>query len=102
MPMKPIERRAFLTRGSMAVAAAGVVTAVPGLATGLVAVERRGPKAKTFVAEAAAAGEPLSMDEPLVAHVRDLTTGEIGLFSGTREIVFHDPSLPARLFSATR
>jgi hypothetical protein len=100
--MKPIERRAFLTRGSMAVAAAGVVTAVPGLATGLVAVEQDEPEAETFVAEAAAAGETLSMDEPLVAHVRDLTTGEIGLFSGTREIVFHDPSLAARLFSATR
>jgi hypothetical protein len=41
------------------------------------------------------------MDEPLVAHVRDLATGEIGLFSGTREIVFHDPSLAARLFRAT-
>ena len=27
-----------------------------------------------------------SMSEPLIAHVRDLATGEIGLFSGTREI----------------
>jgi len=34
--------------------------------------------------------------------VRDLATGEIGLFSGTREIVFRDPSLAARLFRATR
>ena len=42
------------------------------------------------------------MTEPLVAHVRDLATGEIGLFSGTREIVFHDPALAARLFHATR
>jgi hypothetical protein len=91
MPMKPIERRAFLTRGSMVVAAAGVFTAVPGLTTGLGAVEPD-----------AAETETLTMDEPLVAHVRDLATGEIGLFSGTREIVFHDPSLAARLFRATR
>jgi hypothetical protein len=42
------------------------------------------------------------MTEPLVAHVRDLATGEIGLFSGTDEIVFHDPNLAARLFNATR
>jgi hypothetical protein len=101
MPMKPIERRAFLTRGSMAVAAAGVVTAVPGLASGLVAVEQDAPEAESLAAGATAAGETLSMDEPLVAHVRDLATGEIGLFSGTREIVFHDPSLAARLFRAT-
>jgi poly(3-hydroxybutyrate) depolymerase len=31
MPMKPIERRAFLTRGSMAVAAAGVVNGSMGI-----------------------------------------------------------------------
>jgi hypothetical protein len=102
MPMKPIERRAFLTRGSMAVAAAGFVTAVPGLASGLVAVEQDAPEAESLAAEAAAAGETLTMDEPIVAHVRDLATGEIGLFSGTREVVFRDPSLAARLFRATR
>jgi hypothetical protein len=42
------------------------------------------------------------MTEPLVAHVRDIATGEIGLFSGTHEVVFHDPALAARLFHASR
>jgi len=95
--MKEFERRVFLTRGSMVVAAAGVATAVPGLATGLVAAEEEAPEAASVVA-----GEASTMTEPLVAHVRDLATGEIGLFSGTQEIVFHDPTLAARLFNATR
>lgn len=100
--MKAFERRVFLTRGSMAVAAAGVVSAVPGLATGLIAVEEESPAAESALADALAGGETISMDEPLVAHVRDLATGEIGLFSGEREIVFHDPGLAARLFHASR
>jgi hypothetical protein len=37
-----------------------------------------------------------------VAHVRDLSTGEIGIFNGTREVVFKDPQLAARLFHAAR
>jgi hypothetical protein len=102
MPMQSIERRAFLTRGSMAIAAAGIATAVPGLASGLVAAEQEAPEAQGMVSELTAAGETVSMDEPLVAHVRDLATGEIGLFSGTQEIVLHDPSLAARLFHASR
>jgi hypothetical protein len=97
--MKSFERRVFLTRGSVAVAAAGVVAAVPSLATGLIAVEEESPAAESALADA---GEAITMDQPLVAHVRDLATGEIGLFSGTQEIVFHDPALAARLFRATR
>ncbi len=46
-------------------------------------------------------GRPL-WTEPLVAHVRDLSTGEIGIFNGTREVVFKDPQLAARLFHAAR
>jgi hypothetical protein len=95
--MKEFERRVFLTRGSMAIAAAGVVTSVPGLASGLVAADQEAPEAASVVD-----GETAAMTEPLVAHVRDLATGEIGLFSGTREVVFNDPSLAARLFHASR
>ena len=93
--MKPIERRVFLTRGSVVVAAAGVAAAVPGLAPGL--LEPAGA--------AEAAGSPadeVTLDEPLVVHVRDLRTGEIGLFSGTEEIVVHDRGLANLLVQATR
>ena len=95
--MKEFERRVFLTRGSIVVAAAGVATAMPGFASGLVAAEEEAPEVAAVVE-----GEAATMTEPLVAHVRDLATGEIGLFSGTQEIVFRDPSLAARLFNATR
>ena len=95
--MKEFERRVFLARGSIAVAAAGVATAMPGLASGLVATEEEAPEAASVVE-----GGASTMTEPLVAHVRDLATGEIGLFSGIQEIVFHDPTLAARLFNATR
>ena len=39
-----------------------------------------------------------SISEPLIAHIRDLATGEIGLFSGTSEITVLDPQLAASLF----
>jgi hypothetical protein len=95
--MKAFDRRVFLTRGSIAVAAAGVVSATPGLASSLVVAEEEAPEVESVLE-----GDAAVMTEPLVAHVRDLATGEIGLFSGTDEIVFHDPNLAARLFNATR
>lgn len=95
--VKPLDRRAFLTRGSMAVGAAGVLVAVPGITDGLVATESEAPTAVSTVG-----GEVPAMAEPIVAHVRDLATGEIGIFSGTREVVFRDPDLAVRLFHATR
>jgi len=39
-------------------------------------------------------GAGTTMSEPLVAHVRDLATGEIGLFSGARETTVLDPNWP--------
>ena len=40
--------------------------------------------------------------QPLVAHVRDLSTGEIGVFNGTREVVVRDPELASRILRAAR
>jgi hypothetical protein len=100
--MKPINRRVFLTRSSMAVAAAGVASAVPGLATGLVATEAEAPAAESAIADSQSVGDAAAMTEPLVVHVRDLASGEIGLYSGTREVVVHDPGLASRIFHASR
>jgi hypothetical protein len=55
------------------------------------------------VADTPEAQEELStatLAEPLVAHVRDLTTGEISLMVGEREIIFRDPGLVVRLLNA--
>jgi hypothetical protein len=90
-------RRTFLTRGGKAVAAAGLVSAIPGLTSMVAAGEAEAP------AEASTADAALGdMTEPIVAHVRDLATGEITLFSGTSEVVVRDPQLANRLFQAGR
>ena len=99
--MSDFSRRMFLTRGSIAVAAAGVATSIPGLGSTLFAGEAEAPAEEAAVADGAGAAAG-AMTEPLIAHVRDLASGEIGLFSGTRETVFHDPTLAARLFNASR
>ena len=95
--MKSIQRRVFLTRGSVVVAAAGVAAAAPGLVPGL--VEAAGATTATTTAEPPV---EITLDEPLVVHVRDLDTGEIGLFSGTQEIVVHDRHLASLLVQAAR
>jgi hypothetical protein len=91
--MSEMDRRSFLARGSMMMAAAGAVAAVPGVADELLAGGADAP---------AVEGEAGALTEPLVAHVRDLGTGEIGVFTGTREVVLRDPGLASRLFQASR
>ena len=95
---KALSRRSFITRGSVAVAAAGVVASNPGLASALSIGGSEAPAADSAIADAAAG----TMTEPLVAHVRDLASGEISVYSGTQEVVFRDPGLAHRLFNARR
>jgi hypothetical protein len=45
--------------------------------------------------------EASALTQPLIAHVRDLSTGQISLFLGTREITVQDPHLAAHLFNAS-
>ncbi|HTZ08772.1 MAG TPA: twin-arginine translocation signal domain-containing protein [Acidimicrobiales bacterium] len=94
-----VSRRTFLGRGSLAVAAAGVLSSVPGLSGLLGTAEADGPAADAGVTDAGAAAQ---LDEPLVAHVRDAATGEISVFNGTREVVLRDPQLAGRLVRAVR
>jgi len=94
--MGAINRRLFLMRSSMAVAAAGMATV---LAPAVTTAESEAPAAGS--AASAADGATATMSEPLVAHVRDLASGEIGLYSGTREVTFHDTGLANRLFNAS-
>jgi len=96
--MAGVSRRTFLGRGSLAVAAAGVLSAVPGLSGLIGAAETEGPAADATVADGTAA----SLTEPLVAHVRDISTGEISVFNGTREVILRDPQLANRLLRAAR
>jgi hypothetical protein len=101
--MSELSRRVFLKGGTAAVVAAGAISAIPGLPALVGAVETQGPADVGAAESAVAEGESsVSMSEPLVAHVRDLASGEIGLFSGTREITVLDPRLAAALVRALR
>ena len=102
--MAQVSRRLFLRNSGLAVAGAGVMSQMPFL-SGLVGAGEADAPAASGAAEAATASTDegaASLTEPLVAHVRDLSTGEIGIFNGTREVVFNDPQLAARLFRAAQ
>ena len=88
--LSPVSRRR-LFRGALAVGAAGVV--------GGVAVEAftTGASAQTDT-QTAADGTAL----PVVAHVRDVASGDIDIFVGTRQVRLKDPQLAARLAQAAR
>ena len=91
--MAKLTRRGFLGQTSAGMATLGLLAAVP-LATS--------PEMTDIAASDAAATE-LSAAElagPLVAHISNLATGEISLMAGTREIIYRDPELVARLLRA--
>jgi hypothetical protein len=91
--MAKLTRRGFIKQTSVSVATIGVLAAAP-----LVAI----PDATDVVATDFAAEETsvAELSGPLVAHVRDLATGEISLMSGTQEIIYRDPELVMRLIRA--
>jgi hypothetical protein len=92
-----LSRRMFLKRGSVAVAMAGVATSMP-----LLSEVVTGPPASDAAATASDIPAGYQMTEEIVAHVRDLGTGEINLFFGQQHVVLNDPGLARALFHATR
>ena len=65
--MDPVSRRAFLTRTSAVAAAAGAAVTIPGVAAG---ASERNDRETELPREA-------RLDETVVAHLRDLRTGEV-------------------------
>jgi hypothetical protein len=96
------------TRRSMLRTAAGAGAA------GLVASAALGAAAAPAAAARAAAGggparahgpkraAPAQSREPIVVHVRDLSTGEMDIFAGTSQTRRHDRALAAALARAMR
>jgi hypothetical protein len=91
-----LSRRLFLTRSSLTVVAAGVASAMPALPSVVTSAEAEAPAAEEEVSETE------SLAAPLVAHVKNLQTGEVSLYSGEREINILDRGLAARLFNAMK
>jgi hypothetical protein len=94
--MTALSRRLFITRSSLTVAAAGLVSALPAMPAAVSDAEAEAPELDSTVSDTAA------LTGPLIAHVKDLSTGEISLYSGEREFVLHNPGLAARLFNAAK
>ena len=87
--MGQLTRRTFLARASIATAAvtggAAVISSIPASAI------------SAATATPAVRGVAPSVGEPLVAHVRNVATGEVAVLMGTREVVYRDRALVARL-----
>ncbi len=96
-----LSRRSFLTRGSLGVAAVGLVSAVPGLPGLLTQVSSDAPAVDDAAADATGA-DAAALSEPLVVHVRDIQSGEMSLYLGEQEIAYRDPQLASRILRATR
>jgi hypothetical protein len=99
--MAEVSRRLFLRNSGLALAGAGVMSQIPFLSSLVGASEADAPAAVDGAAAATDEGAA-SLSEPLVAHIRDLSTGEIGIFNGTSEFVVKDPQMANRLFQAAR
>lgn len=95
-------RRIFLRRGTLAAATLGVVGSVPGLSTLITGAGSSAPTIEIGVSDVADAPGTVSMSEPLLAQVKDLSTGEISLYQGEQEVIVHDPFLARSLLSAAR
>jgi hypothetical protein len=91
----------------MVAAAAGAASAIPGLMSVFDAAQTEAPAVDTGAADVAAGATDAGIGiadsaGPVVAHVRDLSTGEVALFNGTREVVVRDPQLANNLVRAAR
>ncbi len=93
--MQPTNRRDFLKHASVAAAVAGAAVAAPiSLADAASADDE---KAKEPHVPAGA-----SVDRNVVAHLRDVQTGEIAIYAGNREITVKDKRLAALIYKASR
>ena len=98
--LSDLSRRTFLRRGTVAAAAIGVVGSIPGLSGLLAGGASEAPAVESGAAQTE--GQVANLAEPLVAHVKDVNTGEISLFHGANEVIVRDPALARRLLSAAR
>jgi hypothetical protein len=95
------EESTGVTRRGLLRSAAGLGAA--GLAAGLMVSSAVAPATAATATEASGPAEQPAVPaggEPMVAHVRDASTGEVDLFVGTRHVRFTDPRLAARLARA--
>ncbi|MGI9147386.1 MAG: hypothetical protein ACR2IK_12660 [Chloroflexota bacterium] len=104
--MTEFTRRSFITHTSIGVIGVGVAATAAGVALPRIAPVPPKPNAVRSSPPTALSSETslaeVSVAGPMLVHVRDVATAEIGLLVGTQEIVYRDPELVARLVSTAR
>jgi len=95
-------RRVFLRRGTATGAFVALIGSVPGLSGLAATAASDAPAAEPDMATVEGEVADMSLTQPLLAHVKDVGSGEISLFQGEREVILRDPALARRLFSALR
>ena len=98
-PSQPASRRSVL-RGAAGIGAAGIAaTALSSIAgPALAAAKPESGTSREAGHDAGHEGGP----HPIVAHVRDASTGHIELYSGTSQVHLRDKDLAQRLVRASR
>jgi hypothetical protein len=91
--MAKLTRRGFFRQTSASVVTLGVIAAAPRLAADPEVSEATATELSTTATE---------LSGSVIAHVRDVATGEISLLVGTQEIIFRDPQVVLRLMQAVR
>ena len=91
--MQPTNRRDFLKHATATAAVVGVAAAAP-----LSIVE----KAAADEEKAPAVPADARVDRHVVAHLRNVQTGEVAIYSGDREITVKNKRLAALLYKAAR
>ena len=89
--MAKLTRRTLIKQTSIGVAGVatiGVLTTVPQLT------------AVAAAAEHSATEQSAAHSGPMVVHVRNFSTGEIGVMYGEKEVILRDPALVTRLLNA--
>ena len=90
-PTSGLSRRRFLGRGSLGVAAAGVLSSVPGLGTWLAS---SAPETSAAAGDTnAAASDASGAEQAIVAQVHNVSTGDISLHINGATIPMRNPQL---------
>ena len=97
--MEPLNRRAFITRSGAVVAAAGAAVLIPGQLVGAATRAPAHPAGSGSLATSTSSpiDGDLELTEPVIAHVRNISSGEIAIYSGSRETVVNNRELAALL-----
>jgi hypothetical protein len=93
--MEPTNRRDFLKHAGVAAAVAGAAVAAPVTLADAASALTEDKKAPSVPADA-------KVDRHIVAHLRDVQTGEVAIYSGERAVTVTDKRLAALLYKASR